>query len=243
MSGQWGEQKTSWTSVPRALCRVGWYSTKGSAKSCPWGGTAPATSADKGWLEGSLANIWWEGIQREPDSSRWCPLTEQMALGTKQNWWNSLWIQKVLLYCEDKLWDRFPREAVGSPSLEILKTQPWTQPGCCSGQGAGLSYPWNCLIVSVSLTWTSDKAYSTSLWKTDQNWGSVVYLLKMSSSSYPQCLSFHILGRLTLCAFCFLFCLSCCCLLEKKVVTDFQMTTGGLVKWSCLETIYCFPTG
>lgn len=53
-----------------------------------------------------------------------------------------------------------------------------------------------------SVIWTSDRACSTSLWKTDLNW--VSFLLKMSLSSYPPCLIFHTLGRLYLCAFCFL---------------------------------------
>lgn len=57
--------------------------------------------------------------------------------------------------------------------------------------------------VCESMTGTLDKACILSLGKSDQSCGSILSLLKMSFS-YPQCLIFCTLGRLRLCAFCFL---------------------------------------
>jgi len=65
-------------------------------------------------------NTWQEGKKkREPDFSQWCLLT----VGTNWNTWNAIWTQEITLV----LWgwsNKLPREALVSPSVETIKTQP-----------------------------------------------------------------------------------------------------------------------
>lgn len=119
-----------------------------SAKSCPWG-RVPSHQCRPGVAGRQLSKYSTEGIQREPDSSQWCPLTGQMPVDTKQNSWDSLWAEKVIYIVRINSGTGYPG-CMKSPLLEIFKTQPWTQPGCCPGNRIGLSYPWRSLIVSVN---------------------------------------------------------------------------------------------
>lgn len=51
----------------------------------PMGWNNPSHQCRPGMAGRQLSKYSMEGIQREPDSSQWCPLTGQMPVDTKQN--------------------------------------------------------------------------------------------------------------------------------------------------------------
>lgn len=143
-SGQWCGLKYSWTSVPRVLWRVVWYSKRGSSN--------PSHQCRPGVARRQLSKYL---LGRNPAGARLfsvVPSNKADASGHKIKLLRFLVNAKSDLYCEDKQWDRFPEEVVcGLHPWKYLKPSPGHGLDVALGTGAGQSSPWSFLIVSVSL--------------------------------------------------------------------------------------------
>lgn len=217
--------KSSWTSVPRALWRVIWYSKKKELPSPAHGVEQPQPPVHTRGAQKAAQQIFDGKESRESQTLLSGALWHGRCHGHRTELLRFLVNTKGDLYCEGEQWDRFPREAVWSlHPWRYLKPSPGHNLDAAWAQGwaeLSMEFPhcpcelWHGLqirIVSERMIRTEARFFFC--WRC---------LSLLTHDAY-----FSILWEdytFVLCVF--LFFLSCsCCLSEKKVITDFQMTAG-----------------